>query len=213
MPEPGIEAIADATPAGQCKGSTPEKLFTQAGGHPNYGITDFKIDTYPTLFGIGGFPTTFLKDIVVDTPEGLSVNPEALPQCDGRDSSKTGKCPPTTLVGINYLTVAAQTPTEEQMPGPKKRRTGRRMPAGPGRAAGLQPGAVRRRAVDGRLPDRSGPDLHRRLAEPGRPARHLHDQRHQSAVGEQARRSSSRAWSSSAPKKRTCSTRPPTAPT
>ena len=30
-----------------------------------------------------------------------------------------------------------------------------------------------------------GPDLHRRLAEPGRPARHLHDQRHPPAVGDQ----------------------------
>ena len=54
-------------PAGQCKGSTSEKLFTQAGGHPNYGITDFKIDTYPSFFGLGGFPTSFLKDITVET--------------------------------------------------------------------------------------------------------------------------------------------------
>jgi hypothetical protein len=94
----------------QCEGAFPEELFTQAAGHPNYGITDFKIDTYPSLFGLGGFPTTFLKDIVVDTPEGLSVNPEALPQCDTKHFEETGECPPTTLVGFNYLTVAAQSP-------------------------------------------------------------------------------------------------------
>ncbi|MBS1679606.1 MAG: hypothetical protein JST08_19720 [Actinobacteria bacterium] len=114
VPEPGYESSAPklTEPLGQCKGSTAEKLFTQAGGHPNYGITDFKIDTYPSLFGVGGFPTTFLQDIVVDTPEGLSVNPEALPQCKVEELEKKA-CPPTSLVGVNYLTVAAQTPNGE----------------------------------------------------------------------------------------------------
>jgi hypothetical protein len=96
-------------PTEQCKGSTPEKLFTQAAGHPNYGITDFRIDTYNPLFGIGGFPTTFLKDIVVDTPEGLSVNPNALPQCKPAELEASA-CPPASLVGVNYLTLAAQSP-------------------------------------------------------------------------------------------------------
>jgi hypothetical protein len=66
------------------------------------------------VFGVGGFPTTFLKDIVVDTPEGLSVNPEALPQCDTETFKKTLECPPQTLVGVNYLTVAAQSPNAEK---------------------------------------------------------------------------------------------------
>jgi hypothetical protein len=111
VPEEGTEAELPE-PTGQCKGSTPEKLFTQAGGHPNYGITDFKVDTYPAFFGLGGFPTAFLKDIVVDTPEGLSVNPEALPQCEVAQL-EVQACPPSSLVGINYLTVAAQTPNSE----------------------------------------------------------------------------------------------------
>lgn len=110
-PEGGIESSL-LPPPGQCTGSTPEKLFTQAGAHPNYGITDFKINTYPNFFGLGGFPTAFLKDIVVDTPEGLSVNPEALPQCTVDQLAKQA-CPPASLVGVNYLTVAAQTPNSE----------------------------------------------------------------------------------------------------
>jgi hypothetical protein len=101
---PGLQV-----PPGQCKGSAPETLYTQAGGHPNYGITDFKIDTYPKILGPGGFPTTFLKDIVVNTPEGLSVNPEALKQCEVAQLVKQA-CPPESLVGVNYLTVAAQAP-------------------------------------------------------------------------------------------------------
>jgi hypothetical protein len=108
VPEVGTEAGLPK-PTAQCTGETPEKLFTQAGGHPNYGITDFKIDTYRSLFGIGGFPTTFLKDIVVDTPEGLSVNPEALPLCEV-EQLETNSCPPESLVGVNYLTVVAQAP-------------------------------------------------------------------------------------------------------
>jgi hypothetical protein len=98
---------------GQCKGSSPETLYTQAGGHPTFGITDFRIDTYPKLLGVGGFPTTFLKDIQVNTPEGLSVNPEALPQCQPAELEATGKCPGQTLVGANYLIVAGQAPSGE----------------------------------------------------------------------------------------------------
>jgi hypothetical protein len=111
-PEPGIEQSL-LPPAGQCKGESPGTLYTQAAGHPLFGITDFRIDTFPSAFGVGGFPTTFLKDIVVNTPEGLSVNPEALPQCEPSELEATGECPPETLVGINYLTVAAQTPNAE----------------------------------------------------------------------------------------------------
>lgn len=118
-PEFGIEKTL-TPPSTQCKGSTPERLFTQAGGHPNYGITDFKIDTYPSVFPVSGFPTTFLKDIVVNTPEGLSVNPQALPQCEVAQLEK-GACPPQSLVGINYLTIAAQTPEANKCEaGPEK---------------------------------------------------------------------------------------------
>jgi hypothetical protein len=99
---------------GQCTGSTTEKLFTQAAGHPNFGITDFRIDTYPPFFGLGGFPTAFLKDIVVNTPEGLSVNPEALPQCKKEVFEKNiVECPESTIVGINYLTLAGENPNAE----------------------------------------------------------------------------------------------------
>lgn len=117
--EPGIEKSL-TPPPGQCNNSTLEKQFTQAGGHPNYGITDFKIDTYPSVFPVSGFPTTFLKDIVVNTPEGLSVNPEALPQC-AVAAFEEAKCPVESLVGINYLTVAAQTPENNKCEaGPEK---------------------------------------------------------------------------------------------
>jgi hypothetical protein len=101
-----------APPAGQCKGATtPEKLFTQAAGHPPFGITDFTLNTFPLgTPGVGGFPEGFVKDIIVDTPEGLSVNPEAGPQCPLTMIQTTGLCENKTIVGVNYLTVAAKAP-------------------------------------------------------------------------------------------------------
>ena len=110
VPEPGYESTLPDPPE-QCEGSTPEKLYTQAAGHPNYGITDFRIATYPAIAGVGGFPTSFLKEIVVDTPEGLSVNPEAAKQCTVAELTSLS-CSAEARVGFNYLTVAAQSPNE-----------------------------------------------------------------------------------------------------
>jgi hypothetical protein len=86
----------------QCTKDTPNKWFTQAAGHPPFGITDF------TLNNTSGFPEGFVKDIVVDTPEGLDVNPEAYAKCPlAQAETAITTCPPTTIVGINYLTVVA----------------------------------------------------------------------------------------------------------
>jgi hypothetical protein len=113
VPELGYESTLPP-PEEQCTGEeTPEeeeKWFTQAAGHPNFGITDFRLFTAPhPPTETGGFPAGFLKEIVVDTPEGLSVNPQALAQCTIAQLT-TLKCPVTSFVGVNYLTVAAQTP-------------------------------------------------------------------------------------------------------
>jgi hypothetical protein len=93
----------------QCTKATPEKWFTQAAGHPDFGITDFTLNTLPGPEGAIGFPQGFVKEIVVDTPEGLSVNPEAAPQCTVKELEET-LCPPASQVGVNYLTVAAASP-------------------------------------------------------------------------------------------------------
>jgi hypothetical protein len=87
---------------GQCNKNTPEKWYTQAAGHPPFAITDF------TLNNTAGFPEGFVKDIIVDTPEGLNVNPEAYAKCPlAQVETAITTCPPSTIVGINYLTVVA----------------------------------------------------------------------------------------------------------
>jgi hypothetical protein len=107
LPIVGYEPLA--TDPGQCKGSEPSSLFTQAAGHPDFGVTDFKVKTYKSPAPVAGFPEAFVKKIVVDTPEGLSVNPEAVPQCTTKQLEET-ECPAASQVGVNYLTVAAQSP-------------------------------------------------------------------------------------------------------
>ena len=97
---PGLPPLPQ--PAGQCTDSTPLQWFTQAAGHPDWGITDF------TLNNTGGFPDGFVKDIIVDTPEGLGVNPEAAPQCPVA-TFEVAACPLDTQVGTNYLTVVVAT--------------------------------------------------------------------------------------------------------
>src|SRR3954454_8887959 len=112
VPEAGYEVGPPKlpTPTEQCTSATPAKWFTQAAGHPNFGITDFRLATAPhPPTEVGGFPLGFIKEIVVDTPEGLSVNPEAAPKCTVALLS-INKCPDSTQVGTNYLTVAAQSP-------------------------------------------------------------------------------------------------------
>jgi hypothetical protein len=92
-------------PPGQCTGKTgdPEneaRWFKQAAGHPPFAITDFLLNN------TAGAPEGAIKDIVIDVPEGLSVNPEAAPQCP-LEQAETNilACPAESIVGTNYLTV------------------------------------------------------------------------------------------------------------
>jgi hypothetical protein len=106
--------------AEQCTGETPEKWFTQATGHPNFGITDFMLNTFSAA-KFANFPEGFVKDIVVDTPEGLGVNPEAsTAKCTVEELSHipAPECSPLSLVGAAYLTVAGAAPPCESPPFP-----------------------------------------------------------------------------------------------
>jgi len=87
------------------------KWFKQAAGHPPFAITDFMLNTSSTAPAVN-FPEGFVKDIVVDTPEGLSVNPEATTaKCTVEElKANPPTCSPLSLVGSAYLTVAGQGP-------------------------------------------------------------------------------------------------------
>ena len=98
----------------QCTEGTPDKWYTQAAGHPPFAFTDFTLNTLDSPGAIG-FPDGFVHEIVVDTPEGLSVNPEAVPQCLVEDL-EANKCSPASMVGVNYFTVALEGPKPGPIP-------------------------------------------------------------------------------------------------
>lgn len=114
LPAPGGEVTGEPPlePSPKpCTASTSSQWFTQAAGHPLFGITDFTLNTLKGP-GAEGFPDGFVKDIVVDTPEGLSVNPQAVPECPlaVAEANVLGCSAFSSLVGINYLTVTIEAP-------------------------------------------------------------------------------------------------------
>ena len=89
-------------PAAQCtRDSTPDFWYSTAGGHPQWGITDFAFTTTGAL--LTRTTDGNVKDVHVDLPVGLSINPEATPQCTTAQLEASA-CPPDSEVGTNYIT-------------------------------------------------------------------------------------------------------------
>ncbi|HEY5053066.1 MAG TPA: hypothetical protein VII45_06615 [Solirubrobacterales bacterium] len=78
--EDGWQAVNCTTNTPECSPSEPN-YFTQAGGHPVVGITQEYIK-HPPKNGEGKtIPSATLKDIRVELPVGLTVNPESAKRC------------------------------------------------------------------------------------------------------------------------------------
>jgi hypothetical protein len=73
--------------------------FTQAGGRPTYGITDFTFQTDANNEPVGN-----TKNIRVDIPAGLTPNPRAVPTCTDAQL-EAYQCPAETQVGVSALTI------------------------------------------------------------------------------------------------------------
>jgi hypothetical protein len=83
-----------------CNYSSPEAAFyTQVAGHPPFGITDFSFKKE-----FLGFPEGAVRDVRVDLPPGLSVNPEATSvKCTEAELEGSG-CPLAAKVGTVEVT-------------------------------------------------------------------------------------------------------------
>ena len=89
---------SDTVP-GKCTYSSPEsQFFTQAAGHPPTGLTDFAVNT------TGGVPDGSIKDARVDLPEGLNVDPQAVPQCSKATFESNALECAASQVGISEVT-------------------------------------------------------------------------------------------------------------
>lgn len=90
----------EGSPATQCtREQTPDYWYRQAAGHPPWGITDFEFNTT----GVLQTPDGNVKNVRVDLPVGLSVNPEATPKCTTAQLEAQA-CPSAAAVGTNYIT-------------------------------------------------------------------------------------------------------------
>jgi hypothetical protein len=82
--------------------SAPSDFYTQAAGHPQYGITSFELNSKAA--GLGKEPEGALKRVRVDIPPGLAANPQALQECSISEFDEN-KCSEETKAGEDQLTV------------------------------------------------------------------------------------------------------------
>ncbi len=88
--EAGTCTTANCTYAGSSS-----EFFAQAAGHPPDGITDFKINATGE--------SDQAKRVKVELPEGLNVNPQAVPQCAVATFQADG-CSAASKVGESFVT-------------------------------------------------------------------------------------------------------------
>ncbi len=104
--------------AGTCKESTctdagsHSAFYTQAAGHPNFGITDFEFESTEKTLLVKKWkePNGHVKDVRVDLPTGLAVNPEATTEvCSEAElNSDKEECPAASQVGVDEATGTAE---------------------------------------------------------------------------------------------------------
>ncbi|MGV1049929.1 MAG: hypothetical protein ACOYD4_15560 [Solirubrobacterales bacterium] len=89
-----------------CSVDTPDQFFEDAASHPDWGFTQFIVKNEPGV--LGPVPIGELKDVRVDLPVGLSVNPGATERCPLAtfETNPLG-CPPKSPVGTSIVTGAA----------------------------------------------------------------------------------------------------------
>jgi hypothetical protein len=81
---------------GTCKYTGPSsEFFAQAAGHPNFGVTDFTVQVE------GGDQA---KRVKVELPEGLNVNPQAVPQCPIATFKSNEAACAASIVGTSEVT-------------------------------------------------------------------------------------------------------------
>ena len=90
-----------------CAPEDPSSSFYEtAAGHPNFGITQFTIKHGEASILGHEEPLVNLKDLRVDLPVGLSVNPGATPQCAAEHPKECATSQPLSLVGESRVFVS-----------------------------------------------------------------------------------------------------------
>jgi hypothetical protein len=128
-PGAGAALSIEKWEAGTCKESTcnlegkdpSAEFYTQAAGHPNFGITNFAFKYKEVGITSAKEPEGKVKDVRVDLPPGLAVNPEAVAQCP-EATVNAFACPAESevgedeAVGTAELTLGIKTTITENFP-------------------------------------------------------------------------------------------------
>jgi hypothetical protein len=116
-----VETCGEKAKAPDLKESE-EQGYTQAAGHPPYGVTDFKLKTVEASPGLF-VPAENLKNLRIDVAPGVSTDPEAVAKCSVKEFESTEvepvkhiflapKCaeagPESTVVGENKVTTVLE---------------------------------------------------------------------------------------------------------
>jgi hypothetical protein len=102
-----------------CSVDTPTLFYEQAAGHPQDGFTQFIVKHTTTEIGPIKLeePVGDIKTVRVDLPTGLSVNPQATPQCpQATFETSPAACPPGSNVGTSLATAALAGVVSPQLP-------------------------------------------------------------------------------------------------
>ncbi len=133
-PEFGVESFfaanCNATHPNCNKAATPEEEkskaeiegYSQAAGHPPFGITDFKLARHEVAPGLF-LPNENLKNLRIDVAPGVSTNPQAVAKCSVEDFTSTEVEPAkhiflaprcaesgaeSTVIGENHVTTVLE---------------------------------------------------------------------------------------------------------
>ena len=104
-PADGWQAGTCTTDVPQCTVDTPDQFFEEASAHPQVGFTQFTVKYTEEL--LKKEPVGKIGKVRVDLPVGLTVNPQATPQC--ADIAKPGDCAadaPLSRVGTSAVTLS-----------------------------------------------------------------------------------------------------------
>src|ERR1700760_2650118 len=106
--EAGTCTGSEASVPTECKYSNPNAFYTQAAGHPPWGLTGFE------LSNSGAAPNgSALKRLRVDVPPGLAADPEALAVCT-RAQFDANSCPASAKAGFVSLKAYVEIPLAPQ---------------------------------------------------------------------------------------------------
>ena len=106
--EDGWQAGTCTTDVPECSVETPGQFYETAAGHPPVGFTQF-IVRHTSSLGHEE-PEVDMKDLRVDLPVGLSVNPGAVPRCGSEHPNECATDQPLSRVGESRVYVSPEAP-------------------------------------------------------------------------------------------------------